>query len=274
MTDTITDIGPWSEMKIEIVRKYAGAYASILAKHDYLRFAYIDAFAGAGHHTSRITGREVDGSPRAVLAVEPAFHEYHLVEKSESRSDELEGLGAVRPGLVHVYHGDANVVIPEKILPRFTYESYRRALLLVDPYSIDLDWGVIHTAGKSRVVDMFLNFMVMDANMNALLRNPDAADPRQVARMTRIWGDASWRDVMYSRTEGLFPGFEIVEKQPNEVLADAFVRRLTEKAGFKFAAEPLPVHNSKGPLLYYLFFASHNETAVKIANDIFKKYRR
>ncbi len=39
------DIGSWSEVKLEIIRKYAAAYSSILAHQRRLHY---DAFAGAG----------------------------------------------------------------------------------------------------------------------------------------------------------------------------------------------------------------------------------
>jgi len=66
----------------------------------------------------------------------------------------------------------------------------------------------------------------------------------------------------------------MVEKEPNEIIAEAFRRRLRETAGFKCVPEPLPMQNSKGAILYYLFFASQNTTAEKIAREIFSKYRR
>jgi hypothetical protein len=43
-----------------------------------------------------------------------------------------------------------------------------------------------------RSIEVFVNFMVMDMNMNVLLRDPTKADPAQVARMDRFWGDRSW----------------------------------------------------------------------------------
>lgn len=51
------EIGYWSEVKLEIVRKYASAYSTILSKQQYIkRHLYIDAFAGAGVHISKHTG--------------------------------------------------------------------------------------------------------------------------------------------------------------------------------------------------------------------------
>ena len=44
------------------------------------------------------------------------------------------------------------------------------------------------------------------------------------------------------------------------------------KAGFEYVPKPIPVRNSRGAVIDYLFFASHNKTGGKIAKGIFKKY--
>jgi len=54
-------------------------------------------------------------------------------------------------------------------------------------------------------------------------------------------------------------------------MADAFRRRLLDVAGFKYVPEPLPMVNSQNAVIYYLFFASHNDTGRKIVSDIFRK---
>jgi len=72
------EIGAWSEIKLEIVRKYATAYSAILTGVPGLRHIYVDAFAGSGVHISRDTGDFVPGSPLNALRVEPPFREYHL----------------------------------------------------------------------------------------------------------------------------------------------------------------------------------------------------
>lgn len=42
--------GDWTAEKLERVRKYLAAYATIMHKQNF-RFAYIDAFAGTGYRT-------------------------------------------------------------------------------------------------------------------------------------------------------------------------------------------------------------------------------
>ena len=63
------EIGYWSQVKLEIVRDYAKAYSTILAKQPRLQHVYVDAFAGAGVHQLKTTGELVPGSPLNALAV-------------------------------------------------------------------------------------------------------------------------------------------------------------------------------------------------------------
>src|SRR5678815_2858556 len=73
-------IGYWSEIKLEIIRKYATAYSTILAAQPSLTHVYIDGFAGAGEHLSRETGILVPGSPGQALSVQPPFREFFFVD--------------------------------------------------------------------------------------------------------------------------------------------------------------------------------------------------
>jgi three-Cys-motif partner protein len=58
----------------------------------------------------------------------------------------------------------------------------------------------------------------------------------------------------------------------NDVIAQAYRDRLRSVAGFAYVPEPIPMRNTKGAIVYYLFFASPNKTGAKIVGDIFKKY--
>ncbi len=63
------EIGPWSEIKLDIIREYASAYSRILNAQGRFEHLYIDAFAGSGVHVSRMTGNFVPGSPLNALLV-------------------------------------------------------------------------------------------------------------------------------------------------------------------------------------------------------------
>jgi three-Cys-motif partner protein len=268
----LDEIGYWSEVKLDIVKKYASAYSTVISARQEIRHhAYIDAFAGAGTHISKVTREFVPGSPLNALLVEPPFKEFHFIDLDGGRANRLRELAPGRRD-VHVYEGDCNDVLLRDVFPNVRYNQFRRALCLLDPYALNLRWEVIRTAGHERSIEIFLNFMVMDMNMNVLKRDRSKVRDDQAERMTAFWGDESWRDVAYTEEQGLFGGVE--EKTTNDALAQGFRKRLKDVAGFKYVPDPVPMRNTRGAIVYYLFFASPNATGAKIVTDIFDKYRK
>ena len=136
---------------------------------------------------------------------------------------------------------------------------------------MNVNWEVLRTAGQMESVEVFYNFMIMDANMNVFLHDPSKVTAAQTARMKAVWGDDSWPKAGYQSAPGLFGDIE--EKSSNETVAEAFRDRLKTVAGFKYVPDPMPMRNSKGAVVYYLFFASQNKTGAKIVKQIFGKYR-
>jgi three-Cys-motif partner protein len=181
-----SNIGTWSEAKLELIRKYGTAYSTILSNRPRLTHVYIDAFAGAGMHVSRKTGELVQGSPIQALEIDPPFAEYHFIDTDGEKVEALRLAARSRTG-VHIYQGDANVLLLDRVFPQVQYEGFQRALCLLDPYGLHLDWRVLETAGRMRSVEIFLNFPMLDINRNALLNDTSKADPAQVARLTRFW---------------------------------------------------------------------------------------
>ena len=107
--------------------------------------------------------------------------------------------------------------------------------------------------------------------MNVLWNNPEKVDQKQINRMNAFWGDESWRKAAYKKQQGLWDTFE--EKTSNQAVAEAFRKRLNEVAGFGYVPEPLPMRNTIGATVYYLFFASPKKTGGKIVTDIFNTYK-
>ncbi|WKZ79132.1 MAG: three-Cys-motif partner protein TcmP [Fimbriimonadaceae bacterium] len=236
-----------------------------------LRHLYIDGFAGAGVHISRTTGDFVLGSPLNALLVEPPFHEFHLVDLQKGRAAHLRSLIGDRLGEdVFIYEGDCNVILPNQVFPRVRFQDYKRALCILDPYGLDLDWQVMEAAGLLGTIDLFLNFPMMDINRSVLWSDLSRVHSEQAIRLTRFWGDESWRDVAYRTEETLF-GPELV-KNPGTEVVEAFQQRLKDVAGFENVVKPLPMRNNQGAIVYYLCFASPKPVAVGIVKDIFKKF--
>jgi three-Cys-motif partner protein len=273
MTARLDEVGYWTELKLEILKEYCAAYSKILTAqtNPKLSHVYVDAFAGPGFHISKAKGTFIKGSPLNALLVEPPFKEYHLIDSDGDKIEMLKAEIGDRSD-VHLYQGDCNQVLHDKVLPRVKYSDYKRGLFLVDPYGLHLDWNVVDAIGKSKTVDMFLNFPIMDMNMNVLRKIPGDAELAQVERMNKFWGDESWKELAYSTQEDLF-GESYIEKNNNEQIVQGYVERLKKVAGFKYVAKPMPMRNQTKSVVYYFIFASQKPVAAGIVDQVFEKYR-
>jgi three-Cys-motif partner protein len=261
-------VGVWSEVKLAILEEYAKPYNQILRSRN-LHAIYVDGFAGAGHHIAKGSERIIQGSPARALSVDPPFEFLHFVDIDGARVAELKRLSAGRPN-VFVHLGDCNSVLLTEVFPKIRYQDFQRALCILDPYGLQLNWETIKAAGQSSVIEIFLNFPVMDMNRNVLWHNSERVSELHRERMTRFWGDKSWESAAYPTTPGLFE--PIQQKATNEEVAEAFRKRLQEVGGFKYVPKPMPMRNRNGAIVYYLFFAAKNQTADKIVKAIFAKY--
>jgi three-Cys-motif partner protein len=269
------EIGRWSELKLEIVEKYGAAYTTAFSgrRGRNLEKYYIDAFSGAGVHLSKETGRQVEGGPARALKVRPPFDHFYFIDMNPEKTAYLKILCEGRKD-VDIVADDATFYLTHKLLPNIQFEKFNRALCLLDPYGLHLDWEVMRQAGQTRAVDMFLNFPVMDMNRNAIWKNPERAPQDGIVRMTRFWGDETWKQAAYADS----PQYEFFSnpdrvKQDNDAIVAAFRERLIKVAGFSFVPEPLPMKNRNNAVVYYLFLASPKPVAERIIEGIFAKYR-
>jgi three-Cys-motif partner protein len=270
MTFKFDDIGYWSEIKLDIIEKYALPYSKILSGK--LHHVYIDAFASSGMNISRTTRKLVRGSPQIALDIDPPFEEYYFIDTDGEKIAELNKI-AENHLEVYILHGDCNTILLTEVFPKVRWKDKRRGLCLLDPYGLDLNWQVIKTAGEMRSIDMILNFPVMAMNRNVLWRrNLEGIDPSDINRMNAFWGDDSWKTVAYRPVTNLF-GETVEFKENNNTIALAFKERLINVAGFKYVPDPIPMRNSNRAIIYYLFFASQQQVAHDIMKDIFDKYR-
>lgn len=283
--------GGWTTEKLECVRKYLVAYATIMRDRRF-RFAYIDAFAGTGYNTPRVKKEEetlsfpefanddavgfLDGSARIALKVEPRFTKYIFVEKDPKRTAELNKLKDEFPALandIDIINEDSNAYIRE-ICENRRWER-NRAVLFLDPFGMQVTWETMTAIAKTKAIDLWILFPLGIA-VNRLLRRDAKISEGWQRRLDQFFGTPAWREAFYvTKTElSLFGLEEKTEKVADFTeIARFFVERL-ETIFPGVARNPLALHNSANTPLYLLCFAAGNErgakTAVKIAQDILK----
>src|SRR5437762_7350749 len=100
--------GPWTELKLEVLKKYLTFYTDALKNQRFERW-YIDAFAGTGErHETKIREPDMfsaggteeqsfDGSAKIALQLTRPFDRYYFIEDDEKRHNELQLLAAKYP---------------------------------------------------------------------------------------------------------------------------------------------------------------------------------
>jgi three-Cys-motif partner protein len=283
--------GDWTTEKLERVRKYLKAYATIMKNWNF-HFAYIDAFAGTGYRTYRqdadsdelmfpeIAEQEVqrflDGSARIALQVQPRFQKYILIEKDENRFAELQKLKVEFPSDdIELIQSDANEYLKD-LCSKNWIRYQRRAVLFLDPYGMEVEWHTIAEIADTQAIDLWILFPLGIA-VNRLLKRDGDVDTTVRHKLDRFFGTTDWYDAFYEIVSSptLF-GEEMVIRKTSDFqsIAQYFVERL--QAVFTGVANnPLPLYNSRNNPLYLLCFAAGNPkgapTAVKIAQDILKE---
>lgn len=284
--------GDWTAEKLERVRKYLAAYATIMNRQSF-RFAYIDAFAGTGYRTKQKTHTAsdllfpelsedesqefLDGSARIALQVEPRFHKYIFIEQDPKRYAELESLKDEYPLFredIRLEKSDANVFLKDLCQKRNW--SHRRAVLFLDPYGMQVTWDTIEAIAQTKAIDLWILFPLGVA-VNRMIKRDGKINEAWRRKLDMMFGDTDWYEAFYRPkvTQGLFGEQTLMEKISDfDSISQYFVERL--KTVFSGVAEnPRPLFNSRNIPLYLLCFASGNpkgaKTAIKIAQDILRK---
>ena len=271
--EEIDTIGKWSEDKLKLLKKYLEAYTKILRRQSWCRgYYYIDAFAGSGEPLSREEGCIVDGSPRCALSIKHPFTKYVFIEIADWRVEKLKKLQQEFDYLdIEIKQGDCNQILQEEIIPDLPYESNKRALMFLDPFSLDIEWETLEMAAKQGTIEVFINFPIMAVNRTVLVSNIRRLSEKQIERMNRFWGTDEWHRDLYRIGTDLF-GKTYIEKIPQtgRSLSNLFRNRL--KSVFPEVSTPLIMRNSKNSPLYCLIFAGHKKTGRKIIESIFKRF--
>jgi three-Cys-motif partner protein len=285
--------GGWTQRKLEVLKKYLQAYTKIFKRSRravFYTISYVDAFAGTGTLRRPALGglakyfpelendeREFrKGSVRRALEIEPPFDKYVFIEKDAEKCAELAAVSAEYPGLrnVQVLNEDANGALLDWC--RNLDTRGERAVVFLDPFGASVKWEVITALGQTHAVDLWVLFPYFAINrMLPRSRRPPKA---WADRLTSIFGTDEWENCFYSTTafKSLLDSHRIESVRrsaDHRDIIDFFVTRL--KREFVDVSRPFPLHNSKGSLLFILFFAAGNAQSarlgLKIANDIIGK---
>lgn len=279
--------GDWTKIKIEILVEYAKAYLTIMntyAKRFNWKLLYFDGFAGSGE-IIKVTDDKttlyydvdfiVGAAVRIIQIQDPiSFDEYYFVEKKEKNYKELveKTKNAFPKKKIFISQEDCN----KKLLDLSNYlrnpknKSYR-TLAYIDPCGMQVEWRSIECL-RGLKMDIWI-LVPTGLGVNRLLKNNGQISEAWLERLEKFLGLE--RDVIeahfYKKQETLF-GEVMKIKVENAIKESAKLYQSRLKSVFECVSNAYELKNSANAIMYHLFLASNNSTALKIANEIVKKY--
>lgn len=289
--------GAWTEEKLNAFEKYVNAYLTIMNKYrgqyDW-KLIYFDGFAGSGSRNEdttsednqlmmdmmdehQITAEELTpykGAAERVLNItQEGFDFYYFIDKDAASSSQLqEKLASYQKDKrLEFRHSDANTEV-SKLADAMRKNSKLKALVLLDPFGMQVDWSSIERL-KGTSTDLWI-LIPTGVIVNRLLDRK--CKLTHIEKLTSFFGkdEAFLRNYFYSTHQDmtLFGDVEVIEKvkEPIRKIAELYIQQMVTI--FKYVTkQPLVLCNTRNMPIFHFACASNNESAVKIAHEIINK---
>jgi three-Cys-motif partner protein len=275
--------GRWTRKKLEMLRGYLDAYTTALKKRKFTRL-YIDAFAGSGSLPAASSGTQTElalegfenlakGSARLALEVDSPFSKYVFIEKDRMKIQELSStLLRDYPALaarMSFLNEDANNAVVQ--LCGATNWLNHRAVAFLDPYGMQVDWKTVEAIATTKAIDLWYLFPAGIGVGRMVPRQADQMPDAWAATIDRCLGTTEWRSVAYSeRLVGdLFEPDRLAHDRTFDVAGiEKFVLARLNEIFAGVGKRGAYLKNSRGNVMYVLFFACGNTNGAKVALPI------
>ena len=252
--------GEWTRQKLIIVEKYLNFYIEALKKQKFQK-VYIDAFAGSGV-TEISSGEILVGS--ALSSLQYDFDEYYFLDINEDNLTQLKEYAQqyfpTKINKVHFIPGDSNREL-KKVLGRLT--KYQRGVIFLDPYAMELEWGILKDIQKTGILDVWYLFPFAAANRN-IYKNGKIPKANK-NKLNKIFGDDTWESAFYKENPqmDLF-GARNYDKANAEEMRNYIIVKMKEV--FPYVSEKSNfLKNKTNSPLFLLCYAISNDSARALA---------
>lgn len=294
--------GDWTEHKLEILRGYLDNYTTAL-KNKPFQLMYVDAFAGTGTVESRtddrdgqnfqlmyvdaFAGREavesrtddldgrkfIDGSTRIAASIsDKPFDKLIFLEKDPKQCDDLKKLKDEpdhKGRDIEVENTDANIYLRELCLSWKDTHANWRGVLFLDPFATQVEWKTVEAVASTQALDTWIWFPV--GAISRMLPRGKRPDPKLEKRLTRIFGDESWKTFYHDDPQqNLFDETSSIRNPGVQLIRNAYKEKLRGALGNRLLGYSKPFANSKNVVLFDLIFCAGNERGIKVSHKIAK----
>ena len=256
--------GKWTKEKLDILEKYLNAYTTAL-KGEHFRLIYMDAFAGSGKiwltddgdNLSDINNFVKGSAERALSIKNKPFDQLIFIEKNTHRCAELESLCAKHTGRdIKIENSEANSFLSNLR----TDWNHSRGVLFIDPYATQVEWSTIEIVAGFNSLDTWILFPVSAiARMLPRSRKPDDISDALVHRLTKVYGDDSWRQ-LYERNpqDDMFGQVNHERDAGVDGLIKIYKEKLSSLFGTRYLDKTRALKNSRNSILFeFMFCAGH-----------------
>lgn len=207
--------GYWTQLKLAILADYLSAFLRA-SSGKATEFVYLDAFAGEGIGTDRLTGEEFNGSARIALETAEAggFTRLRYFEQAARAKELRDKLLAEYPDRnIKVYGGDCNAEIP-KALAKLEDVKWAPTFAFIDPDGMQFAWQTLEhlaahkwgyrTSRSSKPeykVELWLLFPTQGL-IRTLALDERRFQPADGERATKLYGTEDWRAIYDRRVAG------------------------------------------------------------------------
>jgi three-Cys-motif partner protein len=281
--------GPWTDIKLDALQGYLTFFTSALKnqpiKHRPFELWYLDAFAGSGDRVverkagglfdgevTHFVDERLDGSAKKALEVDPPFQRLVFIEPDRSRHAALVALKVANPHRdVECIRDDGNTLVRAICgadhwrTPISEGGRRVRAVLLLDPYGMQVDWTTLEAIRRTKAIDLLYLYPI-GAVMRQAARDLSKVDADKAAALTRLHGDDSWRCDWYevSRQQDLLSRDPCMLRAVTARQIEAWFKARLETL-FPFVSEPPPLLTPRGAKLFSLFLAVSNDSPAAVA---------
>lgn len=285
--------GPWSVIKIELLKKYLHFYTQAL-KNQPFKLIYVDAFAGSG--SFKIKQKETfplslfpeakhknkkstfDGSAKVALSLDRPFDSYIFIEKEGETFSELQGLKKEFPDIerrVHLENSGANRYL-QKLCDNLNWKE-NRAVLFLDPFGLQVEWDTIVSIANTKAIDLWFLFPI--GSVNRMLAKNGKISKGWEQRINIVFGTNNWYDKFYKESGQLsiISNDKCIYKEVNIKSLEKYILQRLQAVFAGVAPNPRLLRTERNVPLFLLCFAIGNpkpkakELALKAAQSILKK---
>jgi three-Cys-motif partner protein len=258
-----------TDLKLSMVQGYLSAFTTAL-RGRFRELWYIDAFAGTGERTVRISAASADlfepetperierrrGSAQIAIDTSPQFDRLIFMDQKQRHCEALRLLAAANPDRrIDILQGDANDEICQLIAGR-TWSS-TRAVMFLDPYGMSVKWDTLSAIRATGSIDVWY-LVSLSGLFRQAARDGSAIDEGKRAALTKMLGTDEWEAVWYKKpdTDDLF-GDARLRRSASVRDMEAYVHgRLSGL--FPKVLKPRTLNDNRGVPIFSLFFAISN----------------